>query len=98
VLPGGFAEGQIYERGLILWTWEQSEYCQDLDYNNGGAGATPKDQGRGDVRGVGAARRRPEGSGVGASRGAKQVRAIGDRGGRYLCVVAVLHFPLLDRP
>jgi hypothetical protein len=51
VLSGGFAEGRMYERGLILWIREQSEYCQDLNYNNGGGGRTPKDQGRGEVRG-----------------------------------------------
>ena len=43
VLSGGFAEGRMYERGLILWIREQSEYCQDLSYNNGGGGRTPKD-------------------------------------------------------
>jgi hypothetical protein len=40
---GGFPSGRMYERGLILWTREQSEHCQDLNYNKGGAGATPKD-------------------------------------------------------
>ena len=43
VPSGGFAVGRMYERGLILWIREQSEYCQDLNYNNGGGGATPKD-------------------------------------------------------
>jgi hypothetical protein len=43
VLSGGFAEGRMYERGVILWIREQSEYCQDLNYNNGGGGRTPKD-------------------------------------------------------
>jgi hypothetical protein len=43
VLSGGFAEGRMYERGLILWIREQSEHCQDLNYSNGGVGATPKD-------------------------------------------------------
>jgi hypothetical protein len=33
----------MYERGLVLWIREQSEYCQDLNYNKGGGGATPKD-------------------------------------------------------
>jgi hypothetical protein len=42
VLSGGFAEGRMYERGLILWIREQSEYCQDLNYNNGGGGRTPR--------------------------------------------------------
>jgi hypothetical protein len=32
-----------YERGLVLWIREQSEYCQDPNYNKGGAGATPLD-------------------------------------------------------
>jgi hypothetical protein len=42
VLSGGFAEGRMYERALILWIREQSEYCQNLNYNGGGGGATPK--------------------------------------------------------
>jgi hypothetical protein len=33
----------MYERALILWIREQSEYCQNLNYNSGGGGATPKD-------------------------------------------------------
>jgi hypothetical protein len=37
-----FAEGRMYERGLILWIRKQSEYCQDLNYNSGGGGRTPK--------------------------------------------------------
>jgi hypothetical protein len=42
VLSGGlFAEGRMYENGLILWVRKQSEYCQDLNYNNGGGGRTP---------------------------------------------------------
>jgi hypothetical protein len=43
LLAGGFAEGRMYERGLVLWIREQSGYYQDLNYNNGGGGATPKD-------------------------------------------------------
>ena len=42
-LAGGFAEGRMYERALILWIREQSGYCQNLNYNSGGGGATPKD-------------------------------------------------------
>jgi hypothetical protein len=46
VLSGGFAEGRrkggsMYEKGLILWIRKQSEYCQDLNCNNGGDGRTP---------------------------------------------------------
>ena len=33
----------MYERALILWIREQSAYCKDLNSNNGGGGATPKD-------------------------------------------------------
>jgi hypothetical protein len=33
----------MYEKGLILWIREQSEYCQDLNYSSGGGGRTPKD-------------------------------------------------------
>ena len=40
-LAGGFAEGRMYERALILWIREQSAYCHDLNYNNGGGGRTP---------------------------------------------------------
>jgi hypothetical protein len=43
VLSGGFAEGRMYERGLLLWIREQSGYCQDLNYSSGGGRATPKD-------------------------------------------------------
>jgi hypothetical protein len=61
VLPGGFAEGRMYERG-ILWIREQSEYCQGLNYNKGGGGATPKGVAKwrsaGGRRGAPAARRR----------------------------------------
>jgi hypothetical protein len=39
-LAAGFAEGRMYERGLILWIREQSE-CHDLNFNSGGAGRTP---------------------------------------------------------
>jgi hypothetical protein len=46
VLSGGPTEGRMYERGLVLWIREQSECCQDLNYNNGGGGATPKDVAR----------------------------------------------------
>jgi hypothetical protein len=46
VLSGGFAEGRMYEKGLVLWTRKQSEYCQDLNYNNGGGGRTPKEVAR----------------------------------------------------
>ena len=42
VLSGGFAEGRMYERALVLWIREQSAYCQDLNSNSGGGGATPK--------------------------------------------------------
>jgi hypothetical protein len=43
VLSGGFTEGRMYERGLTLWIREQSECCQDLNYNNGGGpGALPR--------------------------------------------------------
>jgi hypothetical protein len=42
VLSAGFAEGRMYERALILWIREQSAYCKDLNSNNGGGGATPK--------------------------------------------------------
>jgi hypothetical protein len=35
-LAGGFAEGRVLERALILWIREQSEYCQNLNYNSGG--------------------------------------------------------------
>jgi hypothetical protein len=38
-LSAGFAEGRMYERGLILWIREQS--CKDLNRNKGGCGATP---------------------------------------------------------
>jgi hypothetical protein len=38
VLSGGFSEGRMYERGLILWIREQSEYFRGLNYNKGGAG------------------------------------------------------------
>jgi hypothetical protein len=76
VLSGGFAEGRMYERGLILWIRERSEYCHDLNFSSGGDGRTPNGVGRGEVRGVGVVNRRPDGSGcqggVGASRGAKQ--------------------------
>ena len=41
-LAGGFAEGRMYERALVLWIREQSAYCQDLNSNSGGGGATPK--------------------------------------------------------
>jgi hypothetical protein len=41
-LSGGFSSGRMYERGLILWIREQSGHSQDLNYNKGGAGATPK--------------------------------------------------------
>jgi hypothetical protein len=71
-LSGDFPSGRMQERGLVLWIREQSEYCQDLNYNKGGAGATPKDVATcggsawftGGPTGVGGA--------VGASRGAKQ--------------------------
>ena len=45
VLSGGFGGGRMYERRgvILLWIREQSEYCQDLNYNKGGGGATPKD-------------------------------------------------------
>jgi hypothetical protein len=43
---------------------------QDLNYSSGGGGRTPKDMAK--CGGVGAGHRRPDGSGVGASRGAKQ--------------------------
>jgi hypothetical protein len=59
------------ERGVILWIREQSEYCQDLNYNKGGAASTPKDVATCGA-GVGVVHRRPDGSVVGASRGAKQ--------------------------
>ena len=42
VLSAGFAEGRMYERALIWWIREQSAYCQDLNSNSGGGGATPK--------------------------------------------------------
>jgi hypothetical protein len=41
VISAGFAEGRMYERGLILWIREQSECCHDLNFNSGGAGRTP---------------------------------------------------------
>jgi hypothetical protein len=41
VLSGGFAEGRMHERGLILWIREQSGYCHDLNFNSGGGGRTP---------------------------------------------------------
>jgi hypothetical protein len=40
-LAGGFAEGRMHERALVLWIREQSAYCHDLNYNNGGGGRTP---------------------------------------------------------
>jgi hypothetical protein len=43
VRPGGFAEGRMHERGLILWIRERSEYCHDLNFSSGGAGRTPND-------------------------------------------------------
>jgi hypothetical protein len=43
LLAGGFSEGRMYERALILWIREQSERCHDLNFNRGGAGRTPKD-------------------------------------------------------
>jgi hypothetical protein len=46
VLSGGFAEGRMYERGLILWIREQSEYCHDLNFNSGGGGRTPNGVGK----------------------------------------------------
>jgi hypothetical protein len=79
LLAGGFAEGRMYERALILWVREQSECCQNLNYSSGQWGWWGHAQGRGDVRGVGVVHRRPDGSGcqggVGASRGAKQAGA-----------------------
>jgi hypothetical protein len=33
----------MYERALVLWIREQSGYFQNLNYNSGGGGATPKD-------------------------------------------------------
>jgi hypothetical protein len=38
-LSAGFAEGRMYERGLISWTRGQS--CKDLNRNRAGGGATP---------------------------------------------------------
>jgi hypothetical protein len=38
-LSVGFAEGRMYERGLILWIRGQS--CKDLNRNEGGSGKTP---------------------------------------------------------
>jgi hypothetical protein len=38
-LSGGFAEGRMYETGLISWIRGQS--CKDLNRNRGGGGATP---------------------------------------------------------
>jgi hypothetical protein len=46
VLSAGFAEGRMYERALVLWIREQSAYCQDLNSNRGGGGATPKNVGK----------------------------------------------------
>jgi hypothetical protein len=40
VLSGGFAEGRMYERGLVLRIREQSQYCHDLDFSSGGGGRT----------------------------------------------------------
>jgi hypothetical protein len=39
-LSAGFAEGRMYERGLISWIREQS--CKDLNRNKGGSGETPQ--------------------------------------------------------
>jgi hypothetical protein len=38
-LSAGFAEGRMYEKGLITWIRGQS--CKDLNHNKGGGGATP---------------------------------------------------------
>jgi hypothetical protein len=46
VLSGGFAEGRMYERGLILWIRERSGYCHDLNFNSGGGGRTPNGVGK----------------------------------------------------
>ena len=48
VLSGGFAEGRMYERGLILWIRERSAYCHDhdLNFSSGGGGRTPNDVGK----------------------------------------------------
>jgi hypothetical protein len=83
VLPGGFAEGRLQERGLVLWIRERSEYCHDLNLSSGGAGRTPNGvatcvvsgMGGGGRRGSPAARRKwlpRRYAGTGASRGAKQ--------------------------
>jgi hypothetical protein len=37
-LSAGFAEGRMYERGLISWAREKS--CKDLNRNKGGSGET----------------------------------------------------------
>jgi hypothetical protein len=68
VLPGGFAEGRMHERGLVLWIRERSEYCHDLNLSSGGAGRTPNGVATCVVSGmggggVGVVRRRPGGSG-----------------------------------
>jgi hypothetical protein len=39
-LSTGFAEGRMYERGLISWTRQQS--CKDPNRNRGGSGKTPQ--------------------------------------------------------
>jgi hypothetical protein len=76
-LLAGFAEGRMYERGLITWIRGQS--CKDLNRNKGGTGKIPLA-----VRTCGgsawcvvhrpAARRKRayRGASLGASRGAKQ--------------------------
>jgi hypothetical protein len=38
-LSAGFAEGRMYERGMLSWTRQQS--CKDLDRNRGGCEGTP---------------------------------------------------------
>jgi hypothetical protein len=61
VLSGGFAEGKMYERGLILWIRERSEYCQDATSITtvGVVGSLPRTWRRaGGRRGLPAARRK----------------------------------------
>jgi hypothetical protein len=66
----------VYERGLILWIRERSEYCHDLNFNSGGGGCTPNGVGKCGGSAWFTVYRRPDGGGcpggVGASRGAEQ--------------------------
>jgi hypothetical protein len=40
-IVAAFAEGRMYERGLISWIREHSGSCKDLNRNRGGSEKTP---------------------------------------------------------